>query len=204
MNFSSAIGFHADAQDAVNSAIFDICTEEDTEWPFLWSKVTTTTVAGQTEYVKAAGLTSIDWDSFSLKNTVAPPNSTHLLCIDYDQYRVFYQDSDVNAQAALQYGRPYYVVRKPDNNFILTSVPEAGFTLSYEGFSLPVALSAYGDVPVIPAEFEQVIIDKAMHYAYMFRDNIEQANLAQDRYEKNCNKMRRILIPQSQYMRFEG
>jgi len=32
--FATAYGFYAEAQDAVNRAIFDIYTEEDTKWSF--------------------------------------------------------------------------------------------------------------------------------------------------------------------------
>lgn len=266
------VGFHAEAQDAVNRAIFDIYTEEDNEWPFAWDDVSTTSVIGQSEYTKDATLTAIDWDSFYIKNvpiavttitqvsgtatvttttshqlitgdvaviagaspdayngsktvtvtgtntytftidsgtaspatgtitSTAPYKSKKLNYMEYDQYRDTLLIQDANATS---YSVPRFVVRKPDNNFILSPRPDRIYTISYEGFVLPDALENYDDVPNIPSAFEQAIVDKAMHYLYMFRDNLEAAQLAQDRYEKNVNKMRRILIPAPNYMRHD-
>lgn len=200
INFASATGFHADAQDSVNRAIFDIYTEEDTEWPFAWSKININTVIGQTEYTMDAALVSIDWDSFFIRKTTTPYDQRKLWQLDYDEYREFYSSNDFNNDPT-GYSYPQRVVRTPQNNFIVTPVPDAIYTMTYEGFSMPSVLNMYSDVPSIPAPFEQVIVDKALHYAYMFRDNMEQASMAQDRYEKNVNKMRRILIPQITFAR---
>jgi hypothetical protein len=132
-----------------------------------------------------------------------PKIAKPLMLMDYDQYREQRLATDNNTDdvgpSALE-----YVVRTSTNDFILTPASTRVHTVMYEGFSLPDALEDYDDVPVIPSAWEQVIVDKALHYAYMFRDNLEQAALAQDRYEKNVVKMRRILIPQTSYYRFEG
>jgi hypothetical protein len=65
--FSSASGFQAEAQDAINQAIFDIYTYEDTEWPFLWSTTTFNTVTGQTDYTRSDGYSAVDWQSFRIE-----------------------------------------------------------------------------------------------------------------------------------------
>lgn len=272
---TNAVGFHAEAQDAVNRAILDIYTEEDTNWPFAWSETTFTTTIGTLEYSKLATFTTVDWDSFYIKNipiavtsitqtagtatvtsttphqlitgdvaiiaganeteyngsktvtvltsttftftvdssttspatgtiTSRPPYESRKL--NFRDYKNYLEDSyteDLNSAAKAVYSYPEFVVRKPDNNFIISGVPDRVYTITYSGFTLPDALVNYDDVPVIPDDFEQAIIDKALHYLYMFRDNLEQSAVAQDRYEKNVNKIRRILIPQFMYMTFE-
>ncbi len=60
-------------------------------------------------------------------------------------------------------------------------------------------MTLYSDVSLIPTPFDQVIINKALHYAYMFRDNLEEAQLAEQRFEKSIQNMRRILIPQQTF-----
>lgn len=278
--FSTASGFYVEAQDAINQAIFDVYTYEDTEWPFLWTSTTLNTVIGQTDYVRSDGYTALNWDSFSI-NRITPQissltcntttglatatcssahnlitgdiisiwncsdtgynvnaavtvtDSTHftftcsatttpavansgfsILCNcenvlstklqlkGWDQYlggNQKYRDEDKNTDPS-GYGLPQYVVRKLDDNIYIGGPPSNRvYTIYYEGFTIPNSLSAYTDAPVIPQPFEQVIIDKALHYAYMFRDNLQQAQLAQQRYEANIVKMRRILIPQETY-----
>ena len=133
---------------------------------------------------------------------IPPYSNTKLILLDYDTYRTYYRDNDNNVVSSGGYSKPCYIVRKPDNNYILSPTPDRIYSILYEGFAIPTALSVYTDVPAIPSAMEQVIVDKALHYAYMFRDNIEEANLAQDRYLQNIRKWRRELIPQTNYMRF--
>lgn len=275
ITFASATGFHAEAKDAVNQAILDIYTFEDTEWPFAWASTTTNTTAGTYEYTKDSSYTALDWGSFKINRGSATASSLtqssgtatftatgahnfvtgdsvtisgatpdgyngdfsitvtgsttftftvssslsspatgtilaksnsvpqkSLVFKDIDSYRrEGYFDFDANRNDD-GYGLPDFVVRKQDNNFIISPVPDRVYTISYEGYSLPSYLSAYTDTSSIPTAFDQVIVDKALHYAYMFRDNIEQAALAQSRYEENVRKMRRILIPQWETLRF--
>lgn len=271
--FASATGFNAEAQDAINQAIFDIYTYEDTEWPFLWSSTTLTTVTGQTDYTRSDTFTGINWESFKvarlrpavssitanlstkiatittatahLFNTgdivaiygatdtgynvngaitvtgantftipctaTTTPASGTLSCFSetvlqsklqlkaWDQYiNQRYWDTDQNTDPT-GYGLPAFIVRKPDNSLYIGQPCDRPYIVYYEGFSIPAPLSAYTDVSLVPQAFEQVIVDKALHYAYMFRDNVEEAALAQQRYEQNVFKMRRILIPQETY-----
>lgn len=273
--FASAAGFHAEAKDAVNQAIFDIYTFEDTEWPFAWSSITFDTTIGTRNYSKDTTFTSLDWDSFKIKRPVAtmftltqtagvatftsvanhnlvtgdsvniygatptgyngdfivtvtgattftftvdsattsPASGTitassntiaqkTLKFKDIDSYRDELYDDEDAGRNSNGWSRPDIVVRKSDNNLYISPVPDRVYTVYYEGFILPSPLSVYSDTSSIPTPFDQVIIDKALHYAYMFRDNLEQAALANSRYENNVNKMRRILIPQWHFVRF--
>lgn len=270
--FSSATGFHAEAQDAINSAIFDVYTYEDTEWPFLWSTTTINTVIGQTDYTRSDGFSSVNWDLFKINRakytassltqaaglatftTTIPHNAvtgdvvlisgatptgyntsatitvtgsstftfpisstlvspatgtitalsenvlqSKLQIKDWEQYAgQKYWDTDQNTDST-GYSLPLYIVRKPDNNLYFGPPADRVYTVYYEGFTLPNALSVYSDTSPIPKAFDQVIVDKALHYAYMFRDNADEAAIVEQRYKDNITKMRRILIPQAKY-----
>lgn len=270
--FSSTIGFHTEAKTAINKAIFDVYTYEDTEWPFLWATTTINTVVGQTDYTRVDNFTKLNWDSFRINRAVytassltqssgtatfmsvsphnaltgdvvvingATPdgyNTTATITVtgantftfpidstlsspatgtitaysatilqsklqlkDWDQYiGMKYWDTDQNTNPS-GYSLPLYLVRKPDNNLYVGPPANRVYTIYYEGFQLPSALSAYSDTCLVPEPFEQVILDKALHYLYMFRDNADEAIIAQKRYEDNIVKMRRILIPQATY-----
>lgn len=271
--FATATGFAADVKRSVTSAVFDIYTHQDTEWPFLWTSFTFNTAEGTQEYSKDSTAAAVDWGSFAIQRTSmtaftltqsggtatfttssahnmetgdsvtitgATPDgyngtvdvtvtssttftysvssslassatgtitvksntivSRKLKLIDYDYWENTFLDADENLNST-EYGRPEYIVRKPDNNFLVSTVPDRVYTIKYKGFTLPASMSVHSDTALIPTAFDQVILDKAFHYAYMFRDNIEQAALAEGRYEKNLHAMRRILIPQPEYMK---
>lgn len=173
--------------------------------------------ADQTDYVGSftATVTSNTEFTFSVDSGatspatgtiyVYPPITEEFLEImDYDQYRKCHLENDRNTVNPDQYGKPERVVRTLDNNFILTPKPDKVYPVVYEGFLIPAELSAHDDTISVPDNFIQLIVDKALHYAYMFRDNLEQADYAQDRYEDNVNKARRILINKPIYMRHGG
>ncbi len=132
-----------------------------------------------------------------------PPYSTKKLTwIDYDKYRKEGQlERDIECYRTDSFSVPEVVVRKLDNNFIISPKPDRIYTIEYEGFTTPTALSTYTDVPIIPEFFEETIINGAIVHGYFFRDNLEQTAKAEDTYKDNIVDMRRILIPQSYYMR---
>lgn len=201
-NFASAMGFHLDVKNAINTAISDIYLEEDGEWPFAFTKITTAVGVGQSEYSISAGLSVIDWDSFLLIKTGTPTECYMLPLFDFDTYRKYYLTQDTVSEIdGTNLARPLRVIRGQDNSFILSPVPDFAYNVRYNGFAAVVELTNYSDTSVIPEEYESIIIDKALHYAYMFRDNKEQADLAQARYMDGLSKMRRKLIPQSDTLR---
>lgn len=169
-----------------------------------WTVATVPTTTTFTFQVSASAPTP----SLGTLPTVQPAYpAVNVDLIDYNTYKEYGLINDINGKTPQavpsSYCQPANVVRMPDNSIILTPVPDRVYTVNYFGFTLPDPLVNYSDVPTIPRQFEQVIIDKALHYAYMFRDNIEEANAAQERYVKNVNKMRRILIPITDSMRVE-
>lgn len=192
-------GFANAVKEDINQAIFDVYTEEDIRWSFAWASTTFDTTIGEINYTPLATASTIDWSSFRLVGDGDEIKSNKLKEVEWQVYlnNYYNRDEDTIQEADTdKYSEPKYIVRKPDNSILLTPVPDQAYTIKYEYYTLPTPLAAYSDTISIPDEFSQIIIDKALHYAYMFRDNLESAQLAQDRYEKNVNKVRRILIPQ--------
>lgn len=292
--FGSAYGFYAEAQDAINRAVFDIYTEEDVRWPFAYATTTFVTVIGQQPYTLNQNYVVYDWDSFYItkpqiqvtgfnkvsttitvttlndhqmivgdparffniadnasstyynanatggattgwtiatvpssttftftvpassptptvmpSSYVQPPyQAAKIELIDYNTYEQNGLADDINGitpQAVpSSYNTPAVAVRERDNSITLSPVPDRLYSITYGGYTFPTAMVNWNDTTNVPAAFEQVIVDKALEYAYMFRDNAEEAQIASDRYTKNVNKMRRLLIPQTEYMRFDG
>lgn len=192
---STSDGFANEVKESINQAIFDIYTEEDIKWPFAWAETTLTTQVGNRNYTAVAGASNIVWTSFTIVGDGSTITSSKLPSVDWQVYSDRYLIQDLDRETT-DYSKPTMVVRKPDNTILLSPTPDDEYTVSYEYHSLPTALSTFDDVTSIPDEYTQLIVDKALYYAYMFRDNIELAGMAQQRYESNVNKVRRILIPQ--------
>lgn len=132
-----------------------------------------------------------------------PPFATKKLTqIDYDAYREEgWEERDDNMLGTDQFGVPDKVVRKPDNNFIISPRPNRIYPINYNYYTMPSDLVLYSDVPVIPEEWKETIVKGAIYHCYLFRDNIEEAAKAQDDFNKDVVSMRRILIPIPSFMR---
>lgn len=181
------------AHNAVSGDVIQITGATDTKYN-IPATITVTSSTAFTFPVDSTASASAGGAPIAKSSTVIQKT---LYQMDWDEYiDQRYWDTDQNTDST-GYGTPNHLVRKPDNNIYIGNVPaDRVYTVYYEGYTIPAAMSVYSDTHVIPLPFEQVIADKAMHYAYMFRDNVEEAQLAQTRYEQNIVNMRRILIPQ--------
>lgn len=195
-NFGTADGFCSEVKEHVNAAIFDVYTEEDCRWPWAWTEDTISTVAGTTVYTLASAANTADWHSFRIDADAGNNiDAAHLPLIEHNLYRRKYWPRDDGATSD-NYSKPFAVARRPDNKLVVTPVPDQVYSIRYEYYDIPTGLSNHDDTISIPDEYVQLIVDKALHYAYMFRDNTESADRAAGRYKDNVDKVRRIEIPQ--------
>jgi hypothetical protein len=140
-----------------------------------------------------------------------PPYSNQYLSLkNYDEYLRDWRDVDVtdvqqdNTTTNVVTSPPRFIIRKPDNNFILSPYPDRIYTIGYDAFLIPTDLSASTDVPVVPSTFRQAIIDRVGVYCLAFRDNDMQIVRNDKKFDENCHRMRRILIPQAEMVLFKN
>ena len=96
---------------------------------------------------------------------------------------------------------PDYVFRTPSSEFGFVSVPDKAYTVVYEYYRLPVDLINATDVPSVPEQFRYIIIDGAMHYAYMFRGETQESAIMQQRFVDEIKNMRSLYINRYDYVR---
>ena len=76
-----------------------------------------------------------------------------------------------------------------------------GSNVNYEYYRLPVDLINSTDVPTIPEQFRYVIVNGAMHFAYLFRGEGQEAAIVQQRFEQEIKQMRSLYINRYDYVR---
>ncbi len=215
-NFASAVGFQTHIQNAVNSAITQIYYDQLGRWPFARQTTTQTLTVPSvvplvSYYTLPAGCEAADWDSFYIKNSTVGAQSwtdinQTLTIMDIDQYRKYRRQQDqmtnITGWTSNTWQYPTRLVRLDNNTWTVSRLPSQRYVVEYDYFAAPTALSAYNDVPAIPVQYEQVIQDGALFYAYMFRDNSAEAQIADNRFQAGIGSMRRELIPEMPYARF--
>jgi hypothetical protein len=198
-NFPTATGFYAHIKDAVNSAIRDI-NHTHYEWPFNHILAEETLTVGTTRYAFPSDASTIDFDSFRVKEDATFANETvRLGVITYDDYLQRFLDQEYSTDASKR-DVPSYVFHAPSLEWGVVPAPDQAYEIAYEYYRIPVDLSSATDVPSIPERFKQVVLDGAMYHAYMFRSNEQAASLAKAKFEEGIKKMRILLINRYVYM----
>jgi len=197
-NFTSARGFQVQCKNAVNDAI-NYINQREFGWPFTHATTTQTLVAGQTRYTIPADTQSVDYDTFRIsKDDTLGVSGITLRIMDYKEYTQKYieQETTTNVGAV-----PIYVFRSPDNNYGLYPYPDKAYTLTFEYYKKPTALSAHGDVPLVPEQYRQVIVDGATAYSYQYRGEAQQYGINFSRFDDGIKQMQTILLNRADYVR---
>lgn len=196
--FATARGFQIQCKNAVNDAINYINSREY-GWPFSHNTQTETLVASQTRYTIPAGTQHVDYETFRISkdNTLGVAGTT-LRIIDYKEYVDRYIDQETTSAVG---GVPVYVFRTPDNNYGLYPYPDKAYELKYEYYSRPTVLANATDVPSVPEQFRQTIVDGATAYAYQYRGEAQQYGINFARFEDGIKYMQSILLNRTDYVR---
>ena len=121
-----------------------------------------------------------------------------LRIIDYKEYTQKY----INQETTTNVGSvPKFVFRTPDNNYGLFPYPDKAYELKFEYFIKPTALTAATDVPLIPEQFRQVIVDGATAYSYQYRGEAQQYGINFARFEDGIKQMQTLLLNRADYVR---
>jgi len=98
-------------------------------------------------------------------------------------------------------GVPQYVIRTPDNNYILYPFPTKSYTIKYDYFTFPTDMDAHGDTTTIPDRFAPIIADGATAFVYQYRGETAQYQLNMERFEQGIKNMQTLLINRFDYLR---
>jgi len=98
-------------------------------------------------------------------------------------------------------GVPEFVVRSPDNNYLLYPFPNKSYSVKFDYYTFPADLSAHGDTTSIPDRFSPVIIDGATAFVYQYRGETQQYQLNMQRFEQGIKNMQTLLINKFSYIR---
>ena len=98
-------------------------------------------------------------------------------------------------------GVPEFVVRSPDNNYLLYPFPNKSYSIKFDYYTFPADLSAHGDTTSIPDRFAPVIVDGATAFVYQYRGETQQYQLNMQRFEQGIKNMQTLLINKFSYIR---
>jgi hypothetical protein len=197
-NFVNSRGFQTQCKNAVNDAINYINTREFS-WPYNHVTQTETLVAGTTRYTIPTNAKHVDYDTFRLvDDSSLGVEGKSLTIIDYKDYLNKFINQEDRSDVG---GVPSHIFRTPDNNFGLYPYPDKAYSLKFEYYIYTTALSAATDVPTIPAQYRQVIVDGATAFGYQYRGEGGEYQLNFARFEDGIKSMQTLLSNRADYIR---
>ena len=187
-------------KDAVNASIRFI-NQHEFEWPYNHVTEEETLTAGIVRYAFPADAKTLNMNSFRIKRNDTLGNETRKLnVLSYEEYLESYADVEYNTSTSLRQ-LPRFVFKAPSSEFGLVNPPDKAYELVYEYYRLPVDLINATDVPSVPEQFRYVIVNGAMHFAYMFRGESQESAMMQERFEQEIKQMRSLYINRYEYVR---
>lgn len=127
-------------------------------------------------------------------------NANFLTRIDYDFWAQNFLQRDLDA-APSGFALPQYVFKTQKYGQLgLSPVPDKIYQVNFEYWLDGTDLVNTTDVPLLPSHFNQVIQDGAQKYIYEFREDPQQAQLADARFKAGITRMRIELINRDQTM----
>ena len=198
-NFGTATGEYSMIKDAVNASIRYI-NQHEYEWPFNHVTADETMTAGVVRYAFHTDAKTIDFDSFRIKRNATLGNDTKRLGIlSYEEYLSKHVDIEYNTSA--NRAMPDFVFRTPNQEFGFVKNPDKAYEYAYEYYRLPVDLINTTDVPTVPEQFRYIIVNGAMHFAYMFRGETQESQVTQQRFMEEIKSMRSLYVNRYDYLR---
>jgi len=191
--FGSVRGVQALVKDAVKSAVARI-NQAEFGWPFNAAEESDTLIQGQTEYSWPQYFKIADWNSFQIQaNDSLGAGFKTLKFIEQDEWYSTYRDADYTAGSA---GRdiPEFVFPSHGNGYGVSPSPNTAYTLKFRYFMNYTDITNATDVTRIPESYDTVLINGALYHMYLFKDNIESAQLASMAFEKGVKDLQTLYI----------
>lgn len=199
--FVDTSGVYNAFKEAVNASIRHV-NQEHFFWPFNHNQADTYLSPGVSRYALPDNAKYVDFGSFRVRRNADLNVATgkKLEQMAYEEYLRTYIDQEYETDST-KGGVPRYVVRTPDRQYVIVPMPDKNYQIDYEYYMTPFDLELFDDTPTIPESYRHIVVDGAMYYAYMFRDNLEQATIAQRKFEDGLKNMRSILVNEYAYFR---
>tara|TARA_R110000787_G_scaffold579_1_gene2060 strand:- start:4760 stop:5449 length:690 start_codon:yes stop_codon:yes gene_type:complete len=193
-DFSNTRGVQTLAKDAIIDSISQI-NQQRFEWPFNAALHTQQLAVGQEEYSFPEFFKIADWTSFQIqKNDSLGVSHKNLRFIDRDEYTARFKDTDDDSGAS-GVSCPDFVFPSHGNGYGVSRSPDQAYSLQFKYFMTQSALADYTDVSRIPTPYDNVILDGALFYLYMYRGNAESAGIISQVFRNGLKSMQHILLP---------
>lgn len=169
--------------DLINDAQNDVCNEY--RFPFMQTFQNYTLTADDEDITSGSGLPAAFVQALNL--TVTSSGYERVIpIVSYDEVDENFPDpTDTTRHPANVPQVGYYA----DGTLNVYPVPNTAYTVKLTYYKKPTLLTADGDVPEIPSEFQEILVLGAAFRALQIKDNYDQAGILQNAYDEKLQKL---------------
>lgn len=160
------------------------------DWDFLWTQFTENTVAGDPDHSKPADLSIWDRESFWIDYT-----TDEAIQLNVEEYRA-YRDSMRSGVKVND--TPTTIIVLPTKNLKLEPPPDAVYSLTADYWKKPVKMSADSDEPLIPVQYERIIIARVKMYFAEEQEVPGLYQIAQVEYDALLDRLTAHELPEQE------
>jgi hypothetical protein len=174
-------------------------------WDFLRFEFTFPTVASTGNYTKAtiaattAGVSELGmWKDDTFRCYLTATGITDqqpLTYVPWDQFRECYTLGSLSTQE----GRPMIFTVKADKSVTFWPIPSAIYTITGEYYKRPQSMAADADEPLIPAQYDEAIVWRALMIWGTDEAAPEKYAKGKEEYTRVMAAMELNLLPEMQY-----
>jgi hypothetical protein len=164
-DYLRAITFVQTAHAEIQNMYFD--------WDFLWRTDSLPTQANLATYAGPSDLGIWDVDRIFL-------NGNKLNIVDWKDYR------PENLDPAM----PYEGVIQPNGQLRLIPTPDSAYTVTFDYFRRPLVLVSNSDTPLIPSQFHDVIVGRAMMTAGNYESGMDIKTEGAELYQQFLQQLK--------------
>lgn len=169
-------------------------------WRFLQTEFTFSTVASTANYTKiVVGLTELgSWKTDTFRcylTSLGVSDEQEVYYVPWDQFRYEYGRGTQSTMT----GRPSIVTIKPDLSLTFWPIPSAVYTVDGEYFKRAQVMGADISEPLIPQQFQAIIVWRALMYYGAYAGADEKYAHGQNEYKALLTKLVKNQLPRISY-----
>ena len=164
-------------------------------WKFLWTQVTVSTGIG----VGLAAPTNLNfWDykTFKINDGGVGDLDEPIDVVEHDATKTMLRDTNTN--------KPSNVIVMPDNSLDFDPPTDAVYKISADYFKRPTPMTANADVSLIPENFHQVILGRALTLYANYESSSEIKVQGQEIYDEVIGRLENSQLPNQRFSRFQS
>lgn len=165
-------------------------------WKFLWNQVQLNTVTGVVGLAAPTDLNFWDYKTFKINEGGVNDEDEPINFVEHDSIKGLIRDTTE--------AKPATVIVMPDRSLEFEPVPDQVYQIKADYFMKPTKMAANTDVSLIPEEYHQAILGRAMMLYANYEGAPEIKAQGQEIFEESYGRLENQELPNQRWARYQS